>query len=277
MMARRRALVWRFALLAAAAVLPAAADTQFRVRRMARNDVPFGKGQCDIRLQVDGEVEVAVRGDMVAIRTISGRESRDDGSECNEPLPARDPQNFHFEVHDSRNDIRLVGEPSRRTGFAALVRIRDTSSGFGRYHFRLTWDLAGSGFPGGGRREGDFRPFDRPPSGMAWNNAMHFSAPGRGESTFQGHGGQRLSDATVDIDRGGRIQVSFRAEGGRPITFEGVVTSRERDTMKADVMTPDRRLRGPMYLSLDGRGELANISLEATNGQERLRLRWDRR
>src|SRR5579871_2938430 len=35
-----------FALLFTAA-LPAMADTQFRVRRMTRDDVPMGKGQCD--------------------------------------------------------------------------------------------------------------------------------------------------------------------------------------------------------------------------------------
>jgi len=56
---------------------------------MTRNDVPFGKGQCDIRLQVDDEVEVTLRGDTVFIRTISGRDAFDDGSECNEPVPER--------------------------------------------------------------------------------------------------------------------------------------------------------------------------------------------
>src|SRR5947209_6814576 len=52
---------------------PAMADTQFRVRKMTRNDVPLGQGQCDIRVQVDGEAEVSVRGDTAFIRTISGR------------------------------------------------------------------------------------------------------------------------------------------------------------------------------------------------------------
>src|SRR5437870_3106921 len=93
-----------FGLMAA----PAFADTQFRVRRMTRNDVPYGKGQCDIRLQVDGEVEVSVRGESVFVRTLSGRDARDDGSECNEPLPGRAPQGFGFEVRDSRGDIRLI-------------------------------------------------------------------------------------------------------------------------------------------------------------------------
>src|SRR4051812_15519900 len=81
-------------LLAGAFCFPALADSQFRVRRMGRNDVPLGRGQCDIRLQVDNEVEVSVRGDSVFIRTISGRDAYDDGSECNIPLPDRVPADF---------------------------------------------------------------------------------------------------------------------------------------------------------------------------------------
>src|SRR5688572_3807233 len=78
----------------------ALADIEFQARRMSRGDVPLGKGQCDIRLRVDGEVEVSVRGDRISVRTISGSEPRDDGSECNEPLPARLVSDFFYEVRD---------------------------------------------------------------------------------------------------------------------------------------------------------------------------------
>jgi hypothetical protein len=108
---------------------------------MTRDDVPRGKGQCDIRLQVDDQVEVSVRGDDVSVRTVSGQDARDDGSECNAPLPPDDIRGFNFEVKDSRGEIRLVEEPSRRNGGRAVVRIRDSPGGFGRYHFRLSWDL----------------------------------------------------------------------------------------------------------------------------------------
>ena len=141
----------RLALLLAVAI-PALADTEFRVRRMTRTDVPFGKGQCDIRLQVDNEAEVSVRGDQVMIRTLAGRDPRDEGSECNEPLPDRGLQGFGFEVKETRGDIRLVAEPSPRNGFRAIVRIRDSKGGEGRYIFRLVWDATASGNsrPGGG-------------------------------------------------------------------------------------------------------------------------------
>ena len=83
--------------------LPAFADTQFQARKMTRGDVPLGKGQCDIRLRVDNEAEVSVRGDTVSVRTISGRDARDDGSECNEPLPDR----------NIRSEERRVGKECR--------------------------------------------------------------------------------------------------------------------------------------------------------------------
>src|SRR5438309_8235540 len=140
----------RLALWCLLLAAPAIADTQFRVKRMTRNDVPLGKGQCDIRLQIDGEAEVSVEGDHVFIRTLNGRDGRDDGSECNEPLPRGDVRNFNYEVKDSRGEIVLLDQPSRRNGNRAVVRIRDSKGGEGRYHFRLTWDDTGGGGGSGG-------------------------------------------------------------------------------------------------------------------------------
>jgi hypothetical protein len=275
-------------LLALCAALPAAADTEFRVRSMTRGDVPSGKGQCDIRLQVDDEVEVALRRDTVFIRTIAGRDARDDGSECNAPLPSGNMNGFNFEVFDRRNDIRLVAEPSRRNGFAAVVRIRDTNGGFGRYHFRISWALTGAEYGRGSGSQYDWQPGDsrygdRPlgrdnrSSGMAWNNTTHYQGSGRGESAISGYGAERLLDASVDIDRGGRIEVSFRTNSGRPLTFTGEVMDQQGDTIKANVTSEDRRLRGPMYISLDNRRDVRRVTLEATDGRDRLRLNWERR
>jgi hypothetical protein len=275
------------------AALPALADSRFQIRRMTRNDVPAGKGQCDIRLQVDNEVEVAVRGDMVSIRTLAGRDARDDGSECNVPLPDRDIVAFNFQVVDSRNEIRLVGEPSRRNGFAAVVHIRDSSGGEGRYHFRLSWAINGRD-PG---RDSDRPParrndeFERPPSrrdndrdrpsaapDFSWNNTVSFRGVGRGRATMNDSGDRRLGEVTVEIDRGGKLVAWFRTEGrGRPLSFTGRVIASDGGRWKADVISDDRRLRGPMWFSVDERREVISISLEATDGQDRMRLNWDRR
>jgi hypothetical protein len=269
------------ALLFLCAALPALADTRFQVRRMNRDDVPLGKGQCDIRLQVDNQVEVSVRGDMVFARTLSGQDARDDGSECNAPLPNRDVEGFNFEVKDSRGDIRLLAAPSRRNDFAAVVAIRDGSGGFGRYHFRLSWGMTGNDRrePGFDRPPSYDRPggFDRPPSGFVWNNTINFRGQGRGVAAWSNAGDLRLFDCNIDIDRAGRIIAVFRAERGRTLTFNGRVTAEEGGRWKADVSSEDGRLRGPMWISADRGRQVNSVNLEATDGRDRLRLNWDRR
>jgi hypothetical protein len=249
---------------------------------MTRDDVPLGKGQCDIRLQVDDQVEVAVRGDLVSIRTISGRDARDDGSECNAPLPNRDIQGFNFEVKDSRGEIRLLAEPSRRNDFAAIVAIRDSAGGEGRYHFRLSWAMTGDF----GRAPGPDRPpsrrdddFDRgrPGGGFAWNNTVSFRGTGRGTASISGFGDLRLGEVHIDIDRGGKIVAWFRVDRGRPLTFSGQILAQEGGRWKADVMSEDRRLRGPMFVSVDDRQQVNSVTLDATDGRDRMRVNWDRR
>jgi hypothetical protein len=270
------------ALMILAAALPALADTRFQIRRMTRDDVPLGKGQCDIRLQVDNEVEVHVRGDGVTIRTLAGQDARDDGSECNAPLPNRDIEAFNYEVRESRNDIRLLAEPSRRNDFTAIVRIRDGSGGFGRYHFRLTWAMTGSDYRSGpaGPPPGRHDDFDRPrggPGGFAWNNALSFRGKGRGEASYNNSRPLRLGEVNIEIDRGGKVLAWFRVDRGRPITFNGNVVAREAERWKADVVSEDRRLRGPMWFSVDDRGNVNSVTVEATDGRDRMRLSWDRR
>ena len=259
------------------AALPALGDTHFQARRMTRDDVPSGKGQCDIRLQVDGEVEVTVRGDLVNIRTISGRDARDDGSECNAALPNRDIAGFNFQVIDSRNEIRLTAEPSRRNQFGAIVHIRDTSGGEGRYHFRLSWSMSGGKERPPSRRDDDFnRPAGAP--GFSWNNTVSFKGNGHGTSVMNESAETRLGQVTIEIDGGGKLVAWFRTEGrGQPLSFTGQIMGNEGGRWKADVMSDDHRLRGPMWITVDERKQVNTVTLEATDGRDRMRLSWDRR
>jgi hypothetical protein len=191
------------------AALPATADTRFQIRRMTRDDVPRGKGQCDVRLQVDDQVEVSVEGDRVFIRTLSGQDARDDGSECNAPLPP-EVRGFNFEVKDSRGDIKLVEEPSRRNGGRAVVRIRDAPGGFGRYHFRLSWDQFGGDRQGDGDRPPERRDGDRPQerrenergSDLRVLNGM-WGVPGRG---------REVTRLLQDRMRDGRLRIRATSE-----------------------------------------------------------------
>jgi hypothetical protein len=190
----------------------------------------------------------------------------------------------------------LLAEPSRRNDFTAIVRIRDGDSGEGRYHFRLSWQMTGTDYRPDDRpnidrdrppaRQDNARPDDnnrRPPDdrrggpGFSWNNVVSFQGRGRGSASLNDFGQQQLSDVNVDIDRGGKIVVSFRVERGRPIMFSGVLIAEEGGRLKADVASEDRRLRGPMFISVDDRRNVNSITLEATDGRDRMRLNWDRR
>lgn len=269
-----------FAVFTLCAALPAQADSQFRIRRMTRDDVPMGKGQCDIRLQVDNQVEIAVRGDTVASHTLSGRDADDDGSECNAPLPNRDIVGFNFEVLDQRGEIQLLAEPSRRNNFSAIVQIRDSKGGQGRYHFRISWQMTGADYRPGNERPGFGRGDDRRPGppGFSWNNTLSFRGNGRGSASMNDFGDQRLSSVTVDIDRGGRITVGFRGERNRNLLFNGTVLAREGGRLKAEVFYEDRHLRGIMFISVDDRrDEVEAITFEGGDGRDRMRLNWDRR
>jgi hypothetical protein len=59
--------------------------------------------------------------------------------------------------------------------------------------------------------------------------------------------------------------------------FNGVLIADEGGRLKADVASEDRRLRGPMFISVDDRRNVNSITLEATDGRDRMRLNWDRR
>ena len=96
------------------------------------------------------------------------------------------------------------------------MHIRDSAGGEGRYHFRLSWVIGGGGPPD--ERRGSGPPEERRGGGpgFIWNNTIDFRGQGHGSSALNNLGEQRLFDVTVNVDRGGRILVSFRGErGGR--------------------------------------------------------------
>ena len=103
----------------------AAANSRFHVQIAGGS--ALGKEQCDIRLQVDNEVEVTVRRDSVSVHTVAGQDARNDGSTCTSPLPNREPADFKFQAVDGRGEVRLVETPLRRNDYSAIVRIRDSA------------------------------------------------------------------------------------------------------------------------------------------------------
>lgn len=223
--------------LLGAASLPALADTTFRVQQTSRKDAPMDKGQCDIRLRVDGETEVSLRGDVVSVHTVSGRDARNDGSECSQPLPDHDVRGFNFEVKESGNDVHLVAPPSGGNDFQAVIHIHNPAPGEGRYHFHLTWEISAAGIRDE-RRTG--------PAGFAWNNATHYKTRGQGQASA-GDVRVDLLDVDVNIDLGGKILISFRTTKKQALSFSGVVNAREAGRLRADVVCdgPDWHVQSP--------------------------------
>src|SRR5262249_48824332 len=159
----------------------------------------------------------------------------------------------------------------------AIVRIRDGSGGFGRYHLRFTWAMTGSDYrrspggfdPGPGRRDDGFgRP--GPGGGFSWNNAINFRGNGRGEAWMNGFGPLPLGEVDISIDRFGKMGAWFRTQRGRPVSFSGNVVAREGDRWKADVMSEDRRYRGSLYFTADERGNVYTVSLDASDGRDHM-------
>jgi hypothetical protein len=134
-------------------------------------------------------------------------------------------------------------------------------------------DPPGFDRPPGRRDDG----FDRPGGGFVWNNVINFRGQGRGVATWSNAGDLRLFDCNIDIDRGGKILAVFRAERGRTLTYSGQIIAQEGGRWKADMASDDRRLRGPMFFSVDERRQVNTITMEATDGRDRVRLNWDRR
>ena len=256
---------------------PAMADTQFSVRRMSRNDVPFGKGQCDIRLQVDGEVEATLRDNTVFIRTISGRDAYDDGSECNEPLPTRGWQGFGFEVRDRRGDIQLIAEPSPRNGHVAVVRIRDSAGGMGRYHYRITWAIGGTAPPGMSTPPPVFRGEGGGRTG--WREDLNFNGRGRGSYSRRGEGTRNIYEVSVKVDSGGRVVAVFNTDNGPRLYFSGFLTNMQGNVLTADLVSGDhtRGLRGSAVITLNRRREVDSVSMDGVADRDRFRLEWSRR
>jgi hypothetical protein len=277
----------RYWVIAAAVLsaIPACADSRFRITIMSRPELGPGKGQCDIRLSIDNEVQITLRRDQVLIHTVSGEDARDDGSDCNAPLPDHDVQNFSVQPVDSRSEIHILQRPSSRDDFGLVLRIVDAATGFGRYHFRVSWDDSPDSkaldTPPPFSKQVDT---DHPPTppGFVWNNATEYRGRGLGQSVLNGHG-QHLADVRVDIDLGGKVVVSFTTGPGRggrgnsrPVYFMGSVMGREGARIRANMVTEDQRLHGTMTLSVDEKNNVNSVTMNATDGQDHLRITWDR-
>lgn len=126
---------------------PLAAVEQFRARRARGWDERASQGHCAIKVWVDDEVNIFLEGDLVTFETVRGRDARDAGTECTQPLPRGQALvDFQFRGIDGRGQVELVQAPERRNGYRAWVRIRDPKGGGEEHHFRLSWRQNWTGY-----------------------------------------------------------------------------------------------------------------------------------
>lgn len=188
----------------------------FTVRRTSDWSQDRRDGRCTIRVRIDDDSDVILRGDQIRIRVLRGGPGRDQGSECNAPLPiSGNIRNFQFRGIDGRGNPRLLQPPSSRNNYVAVVNVQDPQSGDEGYTFELTWQWDGQGggyFPGG-------RPTTRPspPSGGGIFDDQPSSRPVPGGNTLQDMNMTVAGNGTLDdgTQRYSLTDVSVRIEGNQ--------------------------------------------------------------
>jgi hypothetical protein len=101
---------------------------------------PLAKeGRLDLRLVVDGQIEVVIQGEHICYQVNSGRPPLDDGTEMTQPFPMISLKSFNFAKKDGRGSVQLLEKPSSANNYIVRIQIDDPKGGEDRYHLRLTW------------------------------------------------------------------------------------------------------------------------------------------
>ncbi len=114
-------------------------DIQLRPRHLPGWDARTREGHCSIRVWVDNRAEVRMRGDTIFVRTLEGSKSRDEGSECSQPIPYNSVRDFQIRQTAGRSRVVLAQEPSRMNNYTGLLEIADTQGGGDYYAFEVSW------------------------------------------------------------------------------------------------------------------------------------------
>jgi hypothetical protein len=209
-------------------------------------------GTFDIRVYVDGEVDLLVRGDQIGSEVFTGRPIRDAGSEFSRPLPRTELTRIEIEKRDGRGKVEMLEEPSRRNGYTARIRVEDRDGGEDRYHVRISWEGQES-FTDRSRPNQPRFSIYRPRRGVyalpgtplhsSNNNPQFYDNAIEGGFEFRG----RVDGEVIFYIRGDRI--TAEVVQGQPVAVERFRFSQP---------LPDRALRGFNLSKRDGR---ANVEL----------------
>ena len=97
------------------------------------------EGRLDLKLHVDGSLNMLIQGDRIRYKVMSGRPPRDDGSEFNQPLPSGTLKSFEVNKKDGRGKVVVMEEPTATNNFTALIQIDDPKGGEGKYKIEVKW------------------------------------------------------------------------------------------------------------------------------------------
>lgn len=216
-------------------------DNTYRLGRAPDWNVAAADGMCRLRIWVDDRARVQLRGDQIIVNTENGRRAFDQGSVCNQPLPAGPVADFHVEVARGRGTVMEVREPERRNGFTGGVTVVDPQNGGDTYELVMAWHNL---------------PAAAPP--VALNAPSPYfdearACQDRVRAKFLDR--NRDVDASVDFNeipvrdelRAGRERIRGNAwarnrTDSRPITYECVMDDRGGRVLSAQYDVADRRV-----------------------------------
>ena len=201
-------------------------DMQLHARQLPGWDARAREGRYSLRVWVDNRAEVRMRGDTIFVRTLEGSKSRDEGSECSQPLPFNSVSDFQIRQTAGRSRVALAQEPSRMNNYTAMIAISDTQGGGDDYSFEVTWkadadvatapaaffddvracqDAVRQRFLSQNGR-GTYLDFDNFPDRRSQEadqghdqRSRQYQGRNRGQETIQGRGSARRSNESRDI------------------------------------------------------------------------------
>ncbi len=121
-----------------APVVPA--TPEFRARPSKQLDSASKKGRFDLRLLVDGEIDVFLQGSSIRYDVHNGRAPRDEGSEYSQAVPRATFRKFLLNKKDGRGKVVLLEEPTGDNQYTAKLKISDRKGGDDHYHVRVEWE-----------------------------------------------------------------------------------------------------------------------------------------
>lgn len=236
-----------------------------------------GQGEMNIRLRVDEEVEVAVRGDRMFIRTLSGRWAQELGSDLSAPLPQKTVA-VEFSKRGGRGRAWLIEQPSARNGFTLRFRVSDPKRGDGRYHIRLRYPTESWGWESRSALE----PRPRTASGLRPSPAPAAAASWRGPSWGRPTSWNRLPGRALDPRRQERVPDINGRNGGR-FEFRGRVDEEVLFFLRSGEVTAQTQFGGRVQVerwSLDEPvpvGRPLRLQLAKRDGRGRVEIVEDPR